>query len=103
MKSMAFRLAVTSVILFGISSCSTKPSVELPVPSVCFSLCEVQTCTLSKFYVGKGDEDRAAEELNCTEVNGSQARYCQALKAKCAEGLKKTSQSLVHFRKKWRV
>jgi hypothetical protein len=61
--------------------------VELPVPSVCFEHCRVQTCKLSQYYVGKADEDRAAEELNCTEVNGSQARYCAALKEKCAKGL----------------
>lgn len=49
----------------------------------------MQTCTLSQYYVGKDDEDRAAEELNCTEVNGAQARYCAKLKAACAEGLRK--------------
>jgi hypothetical protein len=48
----------------------------------------VQTCTLSKYYDGKDDETRAAEELNCTEVNGTQARYCAELKRQCAEGLK---------------
>lgn len=83
-------LLVASATLLATWSCSTPQSKELqlPVPSVCFELCNVQTCKLSQFYIGKGDEDRAAEELNCTEVNGSQARYCATLKQKCAEGLK---------------
>ncbi len=88
MKSMASRLLALSATLFAIASCSTKPSLELPIPDVCFEACKVQTCTLSQYYTGKGDEDRAAEELNCTEVNGSQARYCAELKRQCAEGLK---------------
>lgn len=68
------------------ASCSTKP-LALPIPDVCFEECRVQSCKLSKYYVGKGDEDRAAEELNCTRVNGSQARYCAKLKSECAKGL----------------
>ncbi len=87
MKSTAFQLLAASVILFATAACSTKPSRELPVPSVCFEQCKVQSCTLSKFYDGKADEDRAAEELNCTEVNGSEARYCAKLKEECAKGL----------------
>jgi hypothetical protein len=76
------------VIPLVTASCSTRPSLELPVPSVCFEVCKVQTCTLSKYYDGKDDEARAAEELNCVEVNGSQARYCAELKRQCAEGLR---------------
>lgn len=48
----------------------------------------MQSCTLSQFYTGKGDEDRAAEELNCTEVNGTEARYCAEIKRKCVDALK---------------
>lgn len=44
----------------------------------------MNTCTLSKFYDGQADEVRAAEELNCDEVNASDARACAALKNKCA-------------------
>jgi hypothetical protein len=84
----ALRLLAASAILSVIASCSTRPSLELPVPDVCFQACRVQTCVLSKFYTGKADEARASEELNCTEVNGAQARYCAELKRQCADGLK---------------
>jgi hypothetical protein len=56
---------------------------------VCFEACHVQTCKLSQYYVGGDDEARAAEELNCTEVNGSLARDCAKLQAACREGLKR--------------
>ncbi len=49
----------------------------------------MNTCVLSQYYIGGDDEARAAEELNCTEVNATQARYCAELKRQCAEGLKK--------------
>lgn len=55
---------------------------------MCFERCTVNTCTLSKFYDGKDDETRAAEELNCDEVNASKARECAKLKDACAAGLK---------------
>jgi hypothetical protein len=48
----------------------------------------VQTCVLSQYYLGGDDEARAAEELNCTEVNGAAARYCAKLRDECAKGLK---------------
>lgn len=49
----------------------------------------MQTCRLSQYYVGAAnDDDRIAEEINCTAVNGSAARYCAALRDKCAAGLK---------------
>lgn len=54
---------------------------------MCLEECRVNTCTLSKFYDGKDDELRAAEELNCTEVNASAARDCAKLKAMCAAEL----------------
>ncbi len=47
----------------------------------------MNTCTLSKFYDGKDDETRAAEELNCDEVNASKARECAKLKDTCAREL----------------
>jgi hypothetical protein len=71
------------------ASCSTKP-LALPIPDSCFERCRVQTCKLSQFYAGHpDDDDRIAEELNCTEVNGAQARDCAKLKGLCAQGLKK--------------
>jgi hypothetical protein len=51
-------------------------------------VCRVQSCTLSQYYDGKDDGARAAEELNCVEVNGSEARYCARLKEACAAGLR---------------
>lgn len=55
---------------------------------VCLERCRVNTCTLSKFYDGKDDETRAAEELNCTLVNANAARECAKLHAECAAGLR---------------
>lgn len=54
---------------------------------MCLEDCRVNTCTLSKYYDGKDDEARAAEELNCTEVNASAARECALIHAKCAQAL----------------
>jgi hypothetical protein len=48
----------------------------------------VNTCTLSKYYDGKDDETRAAEELNCVLVNANDARECAKLHEKCAQALK---------------
>jgi hypothetical protein len=48
----------------------------------------VNTCTLSKYYDGKADELRAAEELNCVEVNASEARECALVHRKCGEALR---------------
>jgi hypothetical protein len=47
----------------------------------------VNTCLLSKFYDGKDDELRAAEELNCTEVNATAARYCAKIHDECGKAL----------------
>lgn len=87
MLKLASRVLAASAFLSALSSCSTKP-LALPIPNVCFERCRVQTCKLSQYYVGKDDEDRQAEELNCTEVNGTQARDCAKLKDACAEALK---------------
>jgi hypothetical protein len=56
-------------------------------PQVCAEECRVNTCKLSKFYDGKDDELRAAEELNCTEVNATAARYCARIKLECKKAL----------------
>lgn len=53
----------------------------------------MQTCHLSKFYEGNDDEARAAEELNCTEVNGTKARDCAKLHDACAAELKRRQVS----------
>lgn len=47
----------------------------------------MNTCTLSKYYDGKDDETRAAEELNCTLVNANDARECEKLHAECGKAL----------------
>jgi hypothetical protein len=47
----------------------------------------VNTCLLSKYYDGKADELRAAEELNCVEVNASEARECALIHSKCKQAL----------------
>lgn len=54
---------------------------------MCLERCRVNTCTLSKYYDGKDDEARAAEELNCVEVNASEARECALIHGKCAQAL----------------
>jgi hypothetical protein len=54
---------------------------------VCLERCRVNSCTLSKFYDGKDDEARAAEELNCTEVNATDARSCSKIHETCAKAL----------------
>ncbi len=55
---------------------------------MCLEACRVNSCTLSKFYDGKDDEARAAEELNCTLVNASAARDCAKIHQECAQALK---------------
>lgn len=47
----------------------------------------MNTCTLSKFYDGKDDEARAAEELNCVAVNANDARECAKLHDTCRREL----------------
>lgn len=54
---------------------------------MCREKCRVNTCTLSKYYDGKDDETRAAEELNCTLVNANDARECEKLHAECGKAL----------------
>jgi hypothetical protein len=54
---------------------------------VCLEACRVNTCTLSKFYDGKDDEARAAEELNCVAVNANYARECAKLHETCRREL----------------
>ena len=56
---------------------------------MCLESCRVNTCTLSKYYDGKDDETRAAEELNCTAVNASDARMCAKLHEECGKALNK--------------
>lgn len=51
----------------------------------------MNTCTLSKYYDGKDEGARAAEELNCTLVNANDARECAKLHEKCAEGLRSSA------------
>jgi hypothetical protein len=76
--------------------------VRPPVPSVCFALCEVNQCKLTETYDALAPEDQVDTELRCIKENADSARYCAALKKKCAEGLK-TTHSLVHKRRIWRV
>lgn len=71
-------------MLLAIASCSTAPS---PAPLICLEACRVNTCTLSKYYDGKDEEARAAEELNCVEVNAADARECAKIHALCAAAL----------------
>jgi len=86
-KSRVRRSLAFSAILFGIASCSTAPSLA---PQACLERCRVNTCLLSQYYVGKDDDEaRVAEELNCIEVNASQARDCAKLKDVCAAALEK--------------
>lgn len=47
----------------------------------------MNTCLLSKYYDGKDEEARAAEELNCTEVNATAARMCAKIHDTCAREL----------------
>jgi hypothetical protein len=54
---------------------------------VCLEACRVNTCLLSKYYDGKADELRAAEELNCVEVNASEARECAKIHEACGKAL----------------
>lgn len=84
------RLFAFSAILSLTACNSTKPlQVVPPVPSVCFEVCAVNQCTLSATYLELDEEGRADAELRCVKENADSARYCAALKAKCAEGLRK--------------
>jgi hypothetical protein len=56
-------------------------------PQICLEDCRVNSCRLSKYYDGKDEEARAAEELNCVEVNASEARYCARIKLECRKAL----------------
>jgi hypothetical protein len=69
-------------------ACSTKPSVVPPIPSVCFEACSVNQCRLEASYEALDEEAKADAELRCTRENADSARFCAALKSKCAEGLK---------------
>lgn len=81
-----------SVALMSTAGCSTPRSSApnpppQPPPLKCLEPCVVNTCTLSAFYDGKDDETRAAEEINCTEVNANAARVCAAVHAECGKAL----------------
>lgn len=59
-----------------------------PVPTVCFEACSVNQCRLDDTYLTADEEARADQELRCVKENADAARYCAALKEKCAEGLR---------------
>lgn len=56
---------------------------------MCLESCRVNTCLLSKYYDGKDEEARAAEELNCTAVNANDARECAKLHDTCRRELER--------------
>lgn len=97
MKRTGKRLCAWSVILLFTGCTSTArlqapqppPPPAPPPPTQCLQQCRVNTCTLSAYYVGYGDDElRVQEELNCTEVNANDARVCGALHAGCSEALR---------------